>query len=379
MPGFGGNTVRARHNNTWKDWNNVQGRVGGVWKQSTDVFIKRNGVWQKVWIRLTAPSNVSTSAPGTGNSVTVTWTNGEGAEGHRIYRNDPINGDVLVTTVLAPTNSLATTLPLRYTNYTFKVESYYSTTTSTRVSGNTVSASVATPTTTGVGITQWGYTGTNEWDGGQTVATLYWGAVAGANTYYVYVNDGYVGQTTNLFFQYGTTSQNFSFTMKVQAVNTDNGVNGSALSGARTYTVGRPQLRGDASGDVSAEAQADHTGTQNGRWVYTFNGSAFNTWVTAMRWTMSVDWSGGLYITNYPNRKIELLYPGGAFEVPDDRPNGYDKTISMSGQNVTVTTRPYGSGWTSSGSGTIGTFHVNVTLRVYYRVITQTAIGNSAS
>lgn len=288
----------------------------------------------------------------------------------------------MVGTVTGATNSFATTLPLRYTDYTFKVESYAGDQSSTRVSSsNSVKATVATPGNITSSVSAWRYTATDDWINENMTATLNWGAVSGANEYRIYLNGNQIATVAGTATSYGysTNARNTTFTLSVAAANTDNGTNLSSVSATKSYTIGQPRLRSKTDGAVNGEAQSSHPGTTNGQFNYRFRGDLFNTWVYQVKWTLNVDWSGGYYVTNYPGRRIRLTYPGGTFEVPDDRPNGYDRTIAISGQDVTVGVDPYGTGWSSSGTGTIGTFHVNANIRVYYTVVTQDEAVNSTS
>lgn len=132
MPGVNGNLPQAYHNGSWKNWSEVKGKFNGEWENASDVFVKEDGEWKQVWVRLTAPSN-GTSSVGTG-VFNVSWTAGVGQEGFKLYRNG-----VFVKNVTSGT-STTDPVPAFGTNYAYTVSSYSGSTESSQISCGTVQA-----------------------------------------------------------------------------------------------------------------------------------------------------------------------------------------------------------------------------------------------
>lgn len=388
MPGFGGNTVRAYLPSgggaSWRDWANVQGYLGS-WRQATDVYANDNGTWKKVWIRLTAPTTVTATLNATGLDGTLTWSGAQGADGYYIYRN----GVYSASAGGGGASSAAISVPDYDNNYTFSVASFFAGVTSSETSAAPVRANLATPVLSASLARGYSYSTLGNYASYGHISPDYpittlspqialsWAALPGITNYQIILNGNTTSPLATVSGTSYTATSNTSANYQVRAVSPGNTVSG--LSNTRSLNVGQPRNRGTTSGVSTGNAQTSHPGTTNGQFNVRFRGDLFNTWVYQVKWDLTVTSFTTTEITNYPGRKIRLTYPGGPFEVPDGRPLGWDTTIAVVGQDVTVGVDPYGNSWSSSGSGTIGTFHVDVTIRIYYTVVTQNEITPTVS
>jgi len=390
MPGFGGNTVRAylttQTGASWRDWANVQGYLGS-WRQASDVYVRDNGTWKKVWIRLVGPTSVTVSGTSTSLSRTLSWSGAVGAEGYKIYRN----GSLVSTITNGASTSTAITLPDFEVDYTYSVSAYFASVETATTSASPARATLPAPTLSGSLARGYTYSNNNPASAdyyatvGHTTPdfpvttkspqiSLSWTAIPGVASYEI-LKGGAVHATTTNTSYIDSSATSATYTVRGKS---GGGVAGP-VSNSRTLTVGSARTRGFTSGVSSGDAQSSFSGTTNGQFNVVFTGSVFNTWVYQVKWTLTVTSFVTSEITNYPGRKIQLTYPGGPFEVPDGRPLGWDKTIAIVGQNVTVGVDPYGSSWSSSGTGTIGTFHVDATIRIYYSAVTAVEVAPSVS
>jgi hypothetical protein len=157
MPGIDGNLPQAYHDGSWKDWSEVKGKFNGEWENASYVYAKYAGVWFQVWVRLTAPTNGSSSVSGL--TATISWTPGVGQEGFKLYRNG-----VFVKNVAANATSTTDTLPAYNTDYTYTVSAFAGATETAQVFSGVVSAPLTAPTSGSSSVS--GLTATISWTPG---------------------------------------------------------------------------------------------------------------------------------------------------------------------------------------------------------------------
>ena len=206
MPGINGHDPKAYLSGSWKNWEAVSGNINGTWRTGSDVYVNHNGTWKQVWVRLTAPTNGSTTLSDT--TATISWTPGVGQEGFKLYRDG-----VFVKNVAANATSTTDALPALNTTYTYTVSAYAGSTETAQIScGSAVGFSVGTPTASVSINTDWGYTN-NTWNGNQIVFNTSCTAVTSASGYQYSLDNGSTAAAT-----LSTTSTTFN-------LNQDNEVN----------------------------------------------------------------------------------------------------------------------------------------------------------
>ncbi|MDR1326474.1 MAG: fibronectin type III domain-containing protein [Treponema sp.] len=142
-----------------------------------------------------APSSVSASAVSS-SSITVTWYSVTGATGYNIYRSSSSSGTYTLAGTSASTSYTDTELT-GYTTYYYKVASYNS-------------VSEGEPSSPTSATTQWGGApaGLSATAGSDNSITLSWGAVSGANYYYIYRSTTEPGTYNQVTYTSGTSYTN---------------------------------------------------------------------------------------------------------------------------------------------------------------------------
>jgi hypothetical protein len=255
MPGANGNVPKAYLGGTWKDWNAVQGKLDGTWKLSSDVYMKHNGEWKKVWVRLTAPTNGSTSLSDV--TATISWTPGVGQEGYKLYRNN-----VYVKDVPANATQTTDTLPALQTTYTYTVSAFAGPTETEKIScGAGVSQGVGTPSSSTSINRDWGYSNST-WDGQQILFYTSCTAVTNATSYQWSLDNGSTagGTEADRDLVFGM-NQDQTFYVRWRAYRTYLGVTYyGAWSNTNTVYAGRPLTRNAAQNfDYNKTVRFDET------------------------------------------------------------------------------------------------------------------------
>lgn len=241
MPAVNGATTKAKttdpsDSDTWRDWSTVSGNLEGTWRDGQSVYVNRSGTWQEIWIRLTAPTNLTASTSPSSVGVTLNWTAAIGASGYYIYRSDSPS-TILNSITDGNTTSITSTIPNNgfYTNYTFAIVAYNSGSLSTAASV-TVNVPIAAASTPSITSTS-----------GTRTQTLSWSPVVNADGYTVYRRTSPTGAATTVT---NTSSTSISVTLpdfyttyyySIAAYSTDNGTNYSAESGQRSISVSLAQ------------------------------------------------------------------------------------------------------------------------------------------
>jgi len=377
MPGAGGNTPKAYSGGSWKDWEAVQGKLGGSWKLASDVYAKSGGTWKQVWVRLTAPTNGSTTLSDV--TATISWTPGVGQEGFKLYRNGSFVKDVA-----ANATSTTDALPALNVTYTYTVSAYAGSTETAQIScGAGVSQGVGTPTASASIVTDWGYID-DSWDGSQIVFNTSCTSVANVSGYQYSLDNG-VSQTNDAdrTVNFGL-NQDTSVQVVWRAYRTYNAVTYyGAWSNQKTVSAGRPQIRTQRTDDYSVESWADREryngpGVSNSTTLPT-SYSANNILVVSYQFrNLSASSLPASQITS-ATRSVRLVRPGTDV-VLSGTPyvsNGYDSSVytNYTDGSSSYAIQATGTGWFNFADSRklVGT------IRFIVRYVSQSAVSYGIS
>lgn len=370
MPAANGHSAKAFLSAAWRDWSVVQGKLDGTWRLASDVFVKQGGTWKQVWVRLTAPTNGTSSI----NDVTATisWTAGVGQDGFKLYRNGTFVKNVTGTTT-------TDVVPTMQADHVYTVSAYAGTSETEQIACGTVRAEVGVPVTTVTISRNWGYVN-DSWDGQQIEFYSVCTTVSNANAAYQHsLSGGPAGIAIGPpLYTYINLNQDQSATSRWRAMVTHNGVQYfGAWSNVVTVTAGRPLVRTARSDDVTGWALSDVP------FSFFSDYGAFGTIVDSIQWRNATarrddgtTWSS--LVTNATNRTIRLVKPAGAGGNVTlsyaDRSNGWDSSTygSYVAGNYGLTL--VGSGWFSS-TGSFPDRRCYVTIRFNTRYISQGAVA----
>lgn len=300
MPGIDGNTPKAYSGGTWKDWAAVQGKLDGTWKLASDVYMKSGGVWKRVWVRLTAPTNGTSSISHV--TATISWTAGVGQEGFKLYRNGTFVKNVAGTTT-------TDVVPTMQADHVYTVSAYSGTSETAQVACGTVRAEVGTPTASASINRDWSYSNST-WDGQAIIWNHSCTAVSNATAYqYSYDDGASVAHTgSNAIVVYGT--QDSTYFTRWRAYITHNGVNYfGAWSNRVTLYAGRPLIRNAQQNvDYNKTVRFDQTIGE------TVDFGAFGAVVDSYEWR-NVNAVGSSLLANSV-RRVTFVRPGANIVIP---------------------------------------------------------------
>jgi len=378
MPGANGHTPQAYLAASWKNWEAVSGNLSGTWRTASDVYVNHNGTWKQVWVRLTAPTNGSTSISHV--TATISWTAGVGQEGFKLYRNN-----IFVKNVSAGSTSTTDVVPAMYTNYTYTVSAYAGETETEKIScGSAVQATIGTPTLSSSITTNWGYTD-DSWNGSNLVFTNTSTSVSNAGGYRFEYNYANLGG----FISYNTTAstsvtletpQDYDVTARVQAYVDHNGTRYyGSFSNSRRLLSGRPQIRTQQNDNYTFESWSDQErysgpGLSNSSTLpvsYTAN----NVIVVSYQFRgLTANFASQITSST---RNVVLIRPGTNVTLSGTPyiSNGYNSEVftnysdAINGYRVDCT----GTGWFPFNNAN----KLTGTIRFVVRVITQAAVAAS--
>lgn len=374
MPGVNGHNPQA-FSGSWKNWEAVSGNINGTWRTASDVYVNHNGTWKQVWVRLTGPTNGSTSLNDV--TATVSWTSGVGQEGFRIYRSGDGISNLLVGTVGPTATQFTETIPKLYTTYTYTVSAYAGSTETTKIScGAGVSQGIGTPSTFVSIVTDWGYTN-NDWNGQQISFNTSCTAVTNTTGYQWSADNGANVAGTNTTRSVGfSMNQDMEYNVRWRAyrIHLGNTYYGS-WSNTVNVKAGRPLRRNPSQNfDYNKIVRFDQTVGETPNFT-----GGFGTIIDSYEFR-NVDAVGSSLLAN-SIRRVTFIKPGNNIVIPygsstasgtgDDNGNYRQGPFYNYTDNVFYGIQTFGS-WSVSS-----TPYVSYTLRFTGRSIAQGPINHS--
>jgi hypothetical protein len=220
----------------WKPWDTVYAKQNGVWKFGMVVWVKDEGEWKQVFVRLTAPTNLTRTFASGSKTVTLNWTPGIGADGFRVY-----NGPLMIKEVTGGATSTTTVELDYYTTHSITVRAYSGATESDPTNTVTVYNTITAPSNLSIA----GGVGTKE-------VTLSWTAGSGQTTYYIYRGGVKISETTNLSFTTNLPDYYTNYTFDVRGFYGSN--TSEATSATKQASMAAPTI----------------TNRTIGAWTYTY-------------------------------------------------------------------------------------------------------------
>lgn len=340
MPGINGHEPKAYFSSDWRNWEAVSGYFSDAWRTASDVYVKDGGTWKQVWVRLTAPTNGSSSISHV--TATISWTAGVGQEGFKLYRNG-----AFVKNVAANATSTTDVVPAMQTNYTYTVSAYAGSTETAQIPCGTVSAEV--PSITAFANLQRNWQYLNDTWNGDSFLYRHSASVAANATGYEYSLDGgstYTSVTTSDNIT-RALSPNVTENVIWRAYITYNSVTyRGSWSNTKTIYSGLPQVRTARNDDVYFDAWLDKE-------IYYYIAAPWpeNGFTTLYGFTT-------ILVDSYQFRNLS------ASSLPASQITSSTRSITISkpGTNIVLSGTPYVSnGWDSEEFAWTGdaTFRVN--------------------